>query len=103
MKNSKQTATAARSKRVARVSIEYADGREHCPSCQGLISYDRSMKDRLPIGLGFLGARFQVDYMERSGHGGECMDCGLAIFAIVTRRHVTRFPRSINSKIGGLK
>ena len=71
--------------------IKYANGRERCPDCKGQISYDCTIKDKLPIGFGFVGARFQIDAVERRGHGGECMECFAPIFAVTSRRHIVRY------------
>jgi ribosomal protein L34E len=76
-----------------RTTIKYLRGRERCPKCGGAITYGSSIADSLPIGFGFVGARFQIDILKRSGHGGECMDCGQRVFAVVSQRHVTKFPK----------
>jgi hypothetical protein len=95
-------ASKTRQRRV----IKYADGRERCPDCQGLISYGSEMKDKLPIGFGFVGSRFQIDAVERRGFGGECMECFAPIFAVKTRRHKVRYLK-LNAlqarKVGGRK
>ena len=82
-----KTTTTTRQRSV----VKYDNGRERCPDCKGQISYGSTIKDKLPIGFGFVGARFQIDAVERRGHGGECMDCFAPIFAVTSRRHVVRY------------
>lgn len=98
----RKPANNARQRRV----IKYANGRERCPDCKGQVSYSSSMKDKLPIGFGFVGARFQIDAVERRGFGGECMDCLVPIFAVQSRRHRVRYLK-LNAlqarKVGGRK
>jgi hypothetical protein len=64
------------------------------------------MRDKLPIGFGFVGSRFQIDAVERRGFGGECMDCQAPVFAVKTRRHIVRRLK-LNArqvrKVGGRK
>lgn len=81
-------------------SIDYQHGKAACPKCGGMLAYDASVKDRLPLGFGF-GAtgQFQVDYVERQGWRGECMECGGKVFAVASRRTITRLPKSINRKL----
>ena len=81
-------------------TIKFRDSAK-CPACGGMLAYDASMTQRLPIGLGFApnSARFQIDVLERKGWRGECMNCYAPVFAIVSAKHVTRYPRSINRKI----
>jgi hypothetical protein len=89
-----------------RRAIKYANGRERCPECKGQISYSSEMRDKLPIGFGFVGTRFQIDALERRGFGGECMDCLAPVFAVKTRRHLVRYLK-LNArqarKVGGRK
>lgn len=51
------------------------------------------MSDKLPVGFGFAGYRFQIDVIKRTGFGGECMTCGAKVFAVQSRRHVTTYPK----------
>jgi len=86
--------------------IKYANGRERCPGCNGQISYGSAMRDKLPIGFGFVGSRFQLDAVERRGFGGECMECLAPIFAVKTRRHIVRYLKLNKAqarKVGGRK
>jgi hypothetical protein len=98
----RKLANSARQRRA----IKYANGRERCPECQGEISYSSTMRDKLPIGFGFVGSRFQIDAVERRGFGGECMDCLAPIFAVQSRRHIVRRLK-LNArqvrKVGGRK
>lgn len=72
-----------------------------CPKCKGILAYDATMRQKLPLGLGFApnSTRFQVDMIERTGWRGECMNCQHQVFAVVREKKITRYPRSINSKI----
>ena len=81
--------------------IEYNKGKVTCPKCGGMLSYDASMKDRLPMGFGFApgSATFRVDYIERKGWRGECMECGEKVFAVVSSKAGVKYPVSINRKI----
>jgi hypothetical protein len=98
----RELANKARQRRA----IKYANGRERCPDCKGQISYGSTMKDKLPIGFGFVGSRFQIDAVERRGFGGECMECFAPIFAVKSRRHIVRYLK-LNArqarKVGGRK
>ena len=98
----RKLANSTRQRRV----IKYANGRERCPDCKGLVAYSSAIKEKLPIGFGFVGARFQIDAVERRGHGGECMECLVPIFAVVSTRHLVRYLK-LNKrqarKAGGLK
>jgi ribosomal protein S27AE len=81
-------------------TIKYSDSAT-CPKCGGVLFYDAKMKQRLPVGFGFApgSARFQVDYAESTGWRGECMDCGEKVFAVVSSKHRTKYPRAINRKL----
>jgi hypothetical protein len=82
----------------SRATIKYQKGHERCPKCKrGLIAYDCQITNRLPIGFGFVGTRFQIDAIERTGHGGDCMDCGAKVFAIAKQKHVVTYPK-LNGK-----
>jgi hypothetical protein len=71
-----------------------------CP-CGGQVWYDGRYRKRLPLGLGFSdgSAKFRIDSVEIKGWFGQCAKCKSKIEAEVSRRHVTRFPASINRKI----
>jgi len=86
--------------------IKYQNGRERCPDCKGQISYSSAMRDKLPIGFGFVGSRFQIDAVARRGFGGECMECLVPIFAVKSRRHIVRYLKLNGAqarKVGGRK
>ena len=79
-----------------RISIKY---RRHarCPKCKrGVLAYDGSGTRALPIGLGFIGARFQIDTVVYRGFTGECINCGQRIFAVRSVSHRVKYP-----KLGG--
>jgi len=77
-----------------RTTIEYQKGKERCPKCKtGQITYDSKIKDQLPMGFGFVGTRFQIDVIKRTGFGGECMECGAKVFAVQSRKSVTTYPK----------
>jgi hypothetical protein len=75
-------------------SIPYRNGKAKCPKrgCGGDITYDASLKQRVPTGFGFKGSRFQIDYVVSSGWRGECMNCGTKVFAIVSQQPRTTYP-----------
>jgi hypothetical protein len=79
-------------------TIKYSDAAK-CPKCKGELSYDATIKDRLPLGFGFRGSKFVIDCIARSGFRGECMDCGTKVFAVKTQRRVSVKPRGINDRI----
>jgi transcription initiation factor IIE alpha subunit len=80
--------------------IKYSD-KAKCPKCGGMLSYDATITEKLPLGFGFApgSSKFQVDILVSKGWRGECMECGEKVFAVESQRHVTRHPRNINRKI----
>lgn len=81
-------------------TLDYQNGKAVCPKCGGMLAYDASVKDRLPLGFGFgASGKFQIDCIERKGWRGECMECGGKVFAVVSQKHVTKIPRSVNRKL----
>jgi len=88
-----------------RVTVKYANDTARCPKCRGMLAYDGTFRDRLPLGFGFApgSSRFRVDCVERKGFTGECMECGTKVLAVKSRRHVTRTPRGINNKLAAAR
>lgn len=64
-----------------------------CHKCKGLIAYDAKGTRKLPIGLGFVTTRFQIDFVKQTGWLGECMSCGEKVFAVTSNKHVTTYPK----------
>jgi len=81
--------------------IRYEDGKGKCP-CGGEVMFDASFTQKLPVGLGFVGTKFQMDFVLVTGFSGECMECGKKIQAVEKTKHVTKFPASINRKLKGM-
>ena len=83
------------------VHVKYNNDKARCPKCQGMLCYDASMTQKLPIGFGFAsdGNKFQMDCIIRKGWRGQCMNCEEVVFAVKSERHVTTFPKSINKKL----
>lgn len=79
-------------------TIKYRNGKERC-KCGGEVMYGSEMRDKLPLGFGFVGNRFQIDAIQRKGFGGECMECGAKIFAVKSQRRVVSYPRGINARV----
>lgn len=84
-------------------TIKYSENAA-CPKCGGLLCYDATLKDRLPLGFGFApgSTRFRVDYLERTGFRGECMQCGEKVFAVKSQRATHKHPPKINRKLAAL-
>lgn len=84
-----------------RITVNYCKGKAKCPKCRGMLAYSGSFRDRLPLGFGFAdgSGKFRIDCVERKGYAGECMKCDTKVLAVVSRRLVTKFPRSINRKL----
>jgi len=82
-------------------TVDYNKGNAVCPKCKGMLSYDATMTDKLPLGFGFVpnSHKFQVDCIIRKGFRGECMECQTVVFAVKSQRHSTSFPKSINRKL----
>jgi len=80
--------------------IKYSDSAK-CPKCGGMLAYDATMRQRLPMGFGFApgSGRFQVDSILMTGFRGECMECEQQVFAVKSQRQVRTFPKSINAKL----
>jgi hypothetical protein len=81
--------------------IKYKHGAERCPKCKtGEITYGSTITDKLPIGFGFVGHRFQIDTIKRVGFGGECMSCFTKVFAVKSQRHIVTYPKLGKGKGG---
>ena len=85
--------------------IKYMNGEEVCPKCGGMVCYDATFQQKLPLGFGFAPGEtsFRVDSILEKGFRGQCMECGQRVDAIKSRRHVTNRPRSINRKINNAR
>lgn len=81
-------------------TVKYQNGKVHCPKCGGMIAYDATMTDKLPMGMGFNGmGKFKIDFVIRKGFRGECMDCYHKVFAVKSITISSKCPKSINEKI----
>ena len=79
-------------------SIPYNNDKARC-KCGGQLCYDARLTQKLPLGFGFVGGRFQVDFIVKKGWRGQCMECGKKYFAVVSSSQQRRVPKSINRKI----
>lgn len=71
-----------------------------CNKCGGQFSSGGVRTIRLPVGFGFQHAgKFQVDLIEVKEYTGFCIKCGDTSPVEFSRRHLTRYPESINRKI----
>jgi hypothetical protein len=77
---------------MSRITIKYRNGKGRC-TCGGTVHYGATVSDKLPMGFGFVGGRFQIDSVKRTGFGGECDTCRAEIFAVQRQRHVVSYPK----------
>ena len=74
----------------------------NCPHCKStMFMVDAEVKHRIPIGFGFRdnSGKFIIDMIEKKGYRGACMDCRKESVVFVSKRIISRKPRSINNKI----
>lgn len=43
--------------------------------CGGQVAVEGTVRHRMPLGFGFVGAKFGVDVVERKGWVGFCLEC----------------------------
>jgi hypothetical protein len=63
--------------------------------CNGQVAVEGTMTKQLPLGFGFVGAKFQIDVARWSGYYGFCLKCGNKVFAPFGRaKRVTKVAKN---------
>jgi hypothetical protein len=69
-----------------------------CPHCGGQFSAEARFYKQLPVGMGFVTSRFQIDCIQIRGYKGFCMKCGKNGEVIYSTKHITKYPKLGDAK-----